>query len=539
MRRKRKITCVVLILVWLLGTLYIFWDGMVENFGGSNKPFNLKSVKVEEYLKETSEQDVQEPMRKHAFNIVISNKLPPDRSLPDARSSRCLSHFSSIPQSLPTTSIIIAFHNEARSALLRTIVSILKRTPLELIAEILLIDDFSNNPQDGQLLVHIPKVKLVRNTNREGLIRSRVKGSKLAKGKILTFMDSHCEVNVGWLQPLLQRIIQEPKCIVTPVIDVIDKESFVYTRAPEILQGGFDWSLNFRWEEQPYKRKVDEIKPVKTPVISGSIFSVNKDWFDNVGRLDTKMDIWGGENFELSFRTWMCGGMMEIIPCSRVGHVNRKQHPYIFPDGNVNTYLKNTRRTVEIWMDEYKRFFYAARPSSRMQAFGDISERRNLRVKLHCENFRWYLEHVYPNLKLPVSDELAYGHIKQGDHCIDLDPGQLPVITKLRFCSESKMAQDWSWRRKGIIVSNGMCLTSDPLVTHDYVVVQFCNYGDNQRWYRHLKQIVHESTGLCIDSHDSGKGLIVADCDDSLDTQQWEITVENPASLEKEYLDNT
>ena len=48
----------------------------------------------------------------------------------------------------------------------------------------------------------------------------------------ILFLDSHCEVNVDWIQPLLTRIQENLTFVVTPIIDIINSDTFQYTASP-------------------------------------------------------------------------------------------------------------------------------------------------------------------------------------------------------------------------------------------------------------------------------------------------------------------
>ena len=57
---------------------------------------------------------------------------------------------------------------------------------------------------------------------------------------------------------------------------------------------------------------------------------------------------------------------MEILPCSRVGHVFRNLLPYTFPGDGQTTLLRNLGRVAEVWMDQHKEHFYSAVVSSKL-----------------------------------------------------------------------------------------------------------------------------------------------------------------------------
>ena len=110
-----------------------------------------------------------------------------------------------------------------------------------------MVDDGSTFPYLTKLEEHFEfcgKVRIIRSKKRIGLIRckniskliiliklssrGRLLGADHAAGEVLTFLDSHCEVTEGWLEPLLERIADNHTNVVCPVIDSINPDTFKY-----------------------------------------------------------------------------------------------------------------------------------------------------------------------------------------------------------------------------------------------------------------------------------------------------------------------
>ncbi|KAM9770145.1 N-acetylgalactosaminyltransferase 7 isoform 1-T1 [Menidia menidia] len=485
---------------------------------------------------------VQASIKEFGFNMVASDMISLDRSISDIRHEEC--KFWHYDDRLLTSSVIIVFHNEGWSTLMRTIHSVIKRTPRRYLAEIVMIDDYSNKVHLKERLEEYIKqwnglVKVFRNEKREGLIQARSIGAKKAtKGQVLIYLDAHCEVAVNWYAPLVAPISKDRTVCTVPLIDSIHGQSFIIEAqgggdSNGFARGAWDWSM--LWKRVPLGDREKNLRktitePYRSPAMAGGLFAIERDFFFELGLYDPGLQIWGGENFEISYKIWQCGGQLLFVPCSRVGHIYRLQgwqgNPPPAHVGSSPT-LKNYVRVVEVWWDEYKDYFYASRPETLTLAYGDISDLKRFREEHRCKSFKWFMEEIAYDIPLhyPLPPKnLEWGEIRgfETGYCIDSMGHTNGGSVEIGPCHRMGGNQLFRINEANQLMQYDQCLTRGD---SSAVIITHCDQKQFTEWryFKDLHRFTHMPTGKCLDRSDLLHKVFISECDTSKTSQKWEM----------------
>ncbi|XP_049979689.1 polypeptide N-acetylgalactosaminyltransferase 11 [Alexandromys fortis] len=391
-------------------------DLMNNHLEDSDKGLSKSSSELGMIFNERDQELRDLGYQKHAFNMLISNRLGYHRDVPDTRNAECRE--KSYPTDLPTASVVICFYNEAFSALLRTVHSVVDRTPAHILHEIILVDD---------------------NSDFANLLCPRVTET-------------------------LNKRLNELKL----------------------------WSFP------------------RSPTMAGGLFAMDRQYFSDLGQYDSGMDIWGGENLEISFRIWMCGGKLFIIPCSRVGHIFRKRRPYGSPEGQ-DTMTHNSLRLAHVWLDEYKLLgSYLEEYFSCQAHIPQAPSCLHRRPQEHRSLLQLY--HLQTNKCL-----VAQGRSSQ--------KGGLVL---LKACDYGDPTQIWIYNEEHeLILNNLLCLDMSETRSSDPPRLMKCHgSGGSQQWtFGKNNRLYQVSVGQClkvVDPTDQKGSVGMAICDGS-SSQQWRL----------------
>ncbi|XP_072233508.1 probable polypeptide N-acetylgalactosaminyltransferase 8 [Leuresthes tenuis] len=415
-------------------------------------------------LSEEEQKEAESLFQSYGYNAFLSDRLPLNREIPDTRPTRCAE--KKYPEDLPSLSVVLIYLDEALSVIKRAVRSIIDKTPARLLREIILVDDHSSNEDLMEKLdeyinsIHEERpglLKKVRHSEQLGLTQARLSGWKTAVGDVVAILDAHIEVHMQWAEPLLARIKENRTVILTPVFDKVNYDDLTLTPYGPSADG-FDWALWCMYESfrPEWYALEDDSQPGRSPSIMG-ILAADRKFFGEIGSLDSGMKIYGGENVELGIRVWLCGGTIEVIPCSKIAHIERIKKPYVL-DLSA-TVRRNALRVAEVWMDEYKHNVNIAWNlpiENHGIDIGDVSERKKLRKSLKCKPFQWYIDNVYSLLE-PLHNLLGYGALINNlkpDLCVDQGP--MPGYTPIMYICHFLSSQHCYYRTDGQLYIGGI-----------------------------------------------------------------------------------
>ena len=160
------------------------------------------------------------------------------------------------------------------------------------------------------------QLKIVNSKIRLGVAQAKNLGANISTGRHLVFLDAHVRLSDNWGKIIVEDF-KDFNGIIHSCIKSIDNEN--------LLGYGFRWGdLSMKWEWIPSSNSIIE----DIPFAAGAFIAIDFDTFSNIGGFDSGLIYWGGEDAEISLRSWLFGYKVKCHSSIEVAHKFRDIFPY-------------------------------------------------------------------------------------------------------------------------------------------------------------------------------------------------------------------
>jgi GT2 family glycosyltransferase len=257
---------------------------------------------------------------------------------------------SQISSDEPLVSVVIPVFGKVDYTL-RCLRSIAANLPASTI-EIIVVDDCSPDDTLEQLssFTELAALRIIKNDQNLGFIRSCNRGATAARGKYLHFLNNDTEVMFGWLDALLETFQQH--------VDVgLVGSKLIFPDGALQEAGGIVWKDGSAWNygrgQDPTASRFNFVRD--TDYCSGASILIEKSLFDALGQFDERYVPAYCEDSSLAFAVRQAGKRVLYQPKSEVIHYEGVSSGTDLTSGVKSYQVENQKKFLALWGDELKR----------------------------------------------------------------------------------------------------------------------------------------------------------------------------------------
>jgi hypothetical protein len=268
---------------------------------------------------------------------------------------------------------------------------------------------------------------LIRYIDQVGKSQASARTAAFEKSKesVVVFADTEVIGTVGWLRPLVIALkANDSARIVQPHFDYASRYPADYQTTAESFIVDYLWPLTMRVDENIEIVPSSRVGRYNSPAVRGNIFAIRRNFFTSIGGYDVQLSNMvdscsTATHLELSLRTWMCGGTIETVPCSRVGIRD-------LPDRRKVSVLDrlSAERIGQLWFGERRNVLEASVVSQakllqhsppkkeRARQITESNQLSTITTKRSCSNIDRYFTEVAKGARVPSVNAVKFGQLR-------------------------------------------------------------------------------------------------------------------------------